>query len=74
LAKTGPEKYLTAQDLENVICELREENERLKGFEDESKSLRADKEILAKLFGKCEEIKRDYENVFIEAELVRKDP
>lgn len=65
---------MTAQDLENVICELREENERLQGFEDESKSLRADKEMLAKLFGKCEEIKRDYENVFIEAELVRKDP
>jgi hypothetical protein len=43
-------------------------------LEDESKSLRADKEILGKLFGKCEAIKRAYEEVFIEAELFRKDP
>jgi hypothetical protein len=74
LAKTGPEKYLTAQDLENVISDLREENERLQGLEDESKSLRTDKEVLGKLFKKCEAIKRSYEKTFEEAELVRKDP
>jgi hypothetical protein len=65
LMATGPERFLTADDLEEVINTLKDENSRLLAAEDDCKALRIEKEKLAQMLPKYERVKNTLEKQFI---------
>ena len=68
---TGPERFLTAEDLESVIGQLKEENLRLAPAEEECKALRVEKEMLRQSFPQFERVKQTLEKQFIANDIKR---
>lgn len=65
LMATGPERFLTADDLEEVINTLKDENARLLAAEDDCKALRIEKEKLGQMLPKYERVKQTLEKQFV---------